>query len=154
MGELHCGFPDEPNSLIHYGPTVSVRIGFDVNYRPVPGASPVLPEKIYLALIDTGATESYIDTSLASLLQLPIVNRCTLAVGSGLLESNMFAAQISISVLNFNIYGSFAGVHLETGGNVHHAILGRTFLRHLRMGYDGKTGQVTLKSYPPLAPGP
>ncbi len=46
--------------------------------------------------------------------------------------------------LDWTVHGSFAGVHLRAGGTPHYALMGRTFLRHFTMVYDGKTGAVTL----------
>lgn len=58
-------------------------------------------------------------------------------------------AQIQVPALGVNIYGSFAAAHLSAGGQQHRAIIGRTFLRHHTMTYDGKTGAVRLVSDPP-----
>jgi hypothetical protein len=58
----------------------------------------------------------------------------------------MHLAQIHISTLKFTLYGTFAGVHLIKGGQVHKALIGRTFLRHFTMVYEGKTGRVTISS--------
>lgn len=46
--------------------------------------------------------------------------------------------------LDWTVHGSFAGVYLRAGGTPHYALMGRTFLRHFTMVYDGKTGAVTL----------
>jgi hypothetical protein len=45
--------------------------------------------------------------------------------------------------------GVFAGVHLQEGGQLHRALIGRTFLRHYKMVYEGLTGTVTLESGTP-----
>jgi hypothetical protein len=40
----------------------------------------------------------------------------------------------------------FAGVHLVTGGQIHWALIGRTFLQHYTMVYEGRTGTVTIST--------
>jgi hypothetical protein len=42
------------------------------------------------------------------------------------------------------VYGLFAGVNLAAGGQPHQALIGRTFLRHFTMIYEGRTGTVTI----------
>ena len=42
--------------------------------------------------------------------------------------------------------GAFCGVDLKAGGQIHSALIGRTFLRHFKMIYEGKTGTVTITS--------
>lgn len=56
----------------------------------------------------------------------------------------MHLAQIYVPALQFTVYGSFAGVHLVAGGQIHQALIGRTFLQHVRMVYDGQSGKVTI----------
>lgn len=56
----------------------------------------------------------------------------------------MYVAQIHVPSLGVNIVGRFAGVQLEAGGQGHRALIGRTFLMHFTMTYDGPTGAVRL----------
>lgn len=60
--------------------------------------------------------------------------------------ANVYLAQIYIPSLNRAIVGTFAGVDLRAGGQAHSALIGRTFLRHYRMVYEGPTGKVTIFS--------
>jgi hypothetical protein len=53
-------------------------------------------------------------------------------------------AEVFVPYLNQQFYGAFAGVHLAAGGQVHQALIGRTFLRNMKMVYDGITGRVTI----------
>ena len=53
-------------------------------------------------------------------------------------------AQIYVPALGWTVFGQFAGVHLIAGGQLHYALIGRTFLRNFTMVYEGKTGSVTL----------
>jgi predicted aspartyl protease len=133
--------------LVTHGPTLFVDIGFDPSYNPTaPMGRPLLSETKLWALVDTGATESCIDSDLATKLQLPIVDRRHVGGVSGLREVNMHLAHIHIPALSFTLYGAFAGVDLIAGGQLHYALIGRTFLRHFKMTYDGLTGDVTISA--------
>jgi len=151
MPETDCGFTDVPGGatgkfmLTFYGPTLKVDIGFDPNWvagqgTPTPGMKGVD------ALVDSGAWESCIDSNLAAQLNLPIVNRRPICGIAGKAEANMHLGQIHVPSLNFTIYGQFAAVHLEAGGQPHKALIGRTFLQNFKMVYDGRTGSVKLSS--------
>lgn len=150
MPETKCGFESVPGGasgadlLVAYGPTLLVDIGFDPAYKqvgvPVPGLRGIG------ALVDTGAGESCIDSLLAAQLNLPIVDRRTVAGVHGSQEVNMHLAQVHVPSLNFTVYGAFAGVALAAGGQFHKALIGRTFLQHYTMVYEGRTGAVKLSS--------
>lgn len=155
MANTKCGFNDVPgglkgcDSLQLHGPTLIVSIGFDKDFNPqnpkktaVPGITGVP------ALVDTGASESCIDNTLAQQLNLPIVDKRTISGVGGKHEVPVYMAQIAIPSLNFMIYGLFAGVDLIKGGQRHQALIGRTFLRGFRMTYEGDTGTVTISSAP------
>lgn len=150
MRETKCGFTSSSTAsgrdlLVAHGPTLFVDIGFDPLYNPTaPSGRPSLAETKLWALVDTGATESCIDSDLAAKLQLPIVDRRRVGGVSGLKEVNMHLAHIHIPSLSFTLYGAFAGVDLIAGGQLHYALIGRTFLQHFKMTYDGLTGCVTL----------
>ena len=58
----------------------------------------------------------------------------------------MLLAQIYVPDLDFTVYGRFRGVRLSDGGQPHSALIGRTFLRHFTMFYDGRTGAVTISN--------
>ncbi|HKV43592.1 MAG TPA: retroviral-like aspartic protease family protein [bacterium] len=107
---------------------------------PVPGLRDVQ------ALVDTGASECCIDSLLATQLNLPVVDRRKVSGAHGAQEVNMHLAQVHVPTLSFTMYGVFAGVHLAAGGQVHRALIGRTFLRHFTMSYEGRTGTVTLSN--------
>ena len=150
MPSVKCGFIDIPggvpaNDLLSlWGASLHVDIGFDPNYSPGGKASPVPGRTGLPAQIDTGAGESCIDSLLAAQLNLPIVDRRMIAGAHGAKELNMHLAQIHIPALNFTIYGAFAGVDLRAGGQPLDALLGRTFLKHFKMIYEGTTGSVEI----------
>ena len=60
----------------------------------------------------------------------------------------MHLAQIHVPDVNFTIYGEFAGVHLRAGGQPHDALIGRDFLQHFTMTYNGYSGSVDLSYVP------
>ena len=92
--------------LIEQGPTLDVQIGFDPEFRPSELARPNIPEVRFPALVDTGATESCIDSDLARVLQLPVVDRQAIAGVHGASETNVCLAQIHVPDLGFTMYGS------------------------------------------------
>ena len=142
--EIVSGFVSNPEMLVYYGPTVHVDIGFDEQFRPADGQYPHLPARRLPALVDTGATESCIDTDLAIELNLPIVDHKRVSGIHGTREVNYHVAQIHIAELPFTIFGMFAGVSLRSAGQPHFALLGRTFLRQFTMIYHGRDGRVVI----------
>jgi len=162
MASSGCGFSDVPGGasgsdlLAFYGPTLLVDIGFDSNFNPALTTPPVAGIKGIRALVDTGASLSCIDSFLATQLNLPVVDRQMVSGIHGGGEVNMHLAQVHIPSLGGTIYGGFAGVHLQAGGQVHKAIIGRAFFRHCKIVYEGHTGNVTIETVnlpqPPAAP--
>jgi len=143
-----CGFKSLPGSLsgqhllLLHGPTLLVRIGFDPNF--IPGQRPNIPVDQIPALVDTGAYESYIDSQLAKQLALPIVDRLMCSGSAGRHEIDACLAHIIVSGLDVNITGRFGAVKLSEGGQRHQALIGRTFLMHFKLTYNGSTGDVEL----------
>ena len=90
--------------------------------------------------------ESCIDSALALVLNLPIVDRQEVAGVHGADTVNFHLAQIYVPTLDFTVYGLFAGVHLCAGGQPHLALIGRTFLQSFTMTYEGRTGSVILSN--------
>ena len=128
------------------GPALFVQIGFDTSYRPANvGSVPILPTTMQRALVDTGASASCVDSSLAASLGLPIVNRGKVSGISGPMQVNVHLAQIYVPTLQFTLYGMFDGVHLRAGGQNVDALLGRDLLQHFKMTYDGSTGSVIIQ---------
>ena len=153
MPETKCGFETIPGGasgsdlLVAYGPTLKVDIGFDPAYSHKNiGQIPIHGLRGISALVDTGATESCIDSRLASQLNLPIVDRRQISGAHGSGEVNIHLAQVHVVALNSTIYGAFAAVHLSAGGQPHSALIGRTFLKGYKMLYDGQTGSVIISS--------
>lgn len=142
MRQVEIGFKQLPITLVRFGPTIQVQIGFDSNFTS--GTRPNLPDQQYNALVDTGALESCIDSSIADNLNLPVIDNRPISGVQGISNVNVYLAQIFIPALNYCINGAFSGVHLHAGGQVHSVLIGRTFLQHFEMHYDGTTGSVHL----------
>ena len=136
--------PADPDILTVVGPNMDVHIGFDPNYRAGPGLVPSLPPNHYSALIDTGARDSCIDSALASALNLVVIDQRWIAGVGGPQLVNVYAAQLYVPSLNWIVFGDFHGVHLTAGQQPHFALIGRTFLRHHTLFYDGRSGVVRL----------
>jgi hypothetical protein len=139
------GHPHPPHHMLALqGPELIVDIGFDPNYQL--GNPPANLGAIGVpALVDTGAQESFIDNDLAVKLQLPIVNQKIVSGSNGKHTIVSYLGHIFVPPLNFTISGEFGGVHLIAGGQRHNALLGRTFLMHFKMTYDGRTGTVEIE---------
>ena len=132
--------------LISFGPTLKVDIGFDPTFVPTQQAAPVAGVTGLDALVDSGATECCIDALLAAQLNLPMVNQRPIAGAHGARIAPIFMAQMVIPTLGITMYEEFAGVDLVAGGQLHHALLGRSFLARCTMTYDGATGAVSISS--------
>ncbi len=148
-----CGFADDPGqpgsgavNLVHIGPTLLVRVGFDPGWDPNRVADANLPTDPRPALVDTGATTSSIDARLASTLALPLVGQQELGGISGSYTAPSHLAQVFVPILQVTIHGLFTAVNLASGGQPHEVLLGRTFLRNFRMIYEGRTGSVILEN--------
>ena len=152
MRTAKCGFQNVPGGrpaheiLVSLGPTLIVDIGFDPTYTSTTTTPPESGIQGVHALVDTGATESCIDNLLAAQLGLPIVDRRSVSGSAGKHDVNVYLAQVYVRSLPFTIWGAFSGVDLKAGGQVHSALIGRTFLASFKMVYDGTTGDVTLTS--------
>jgi hypothetical protein len=154
MPDAKCGFDGHPGGptqaqqlLTLLGPTLVVDIGFDPNFDPTKvGTQPVTQLQGVHALVDTGATQSCVDSALATTINLPVIDRQRISGVGGVHEVNIHIGQIYVPALNSTIYGNFAGVNLSAGGQPHVVLIGRTFLQHITMIYDGRTGAVTIRA--------
>lgn len=126
------------------GPILKVQIGFDRDFRPP--EPPRLPVREWTALVDTGASSSCIDANLAERLALPIVDKTPVSGVTGAMHLDVYLAQIVVPELELAIHGRFHGAMLSIGGQPYDALLGRDFLSHCSMNYDGLTGAVTISN--------
>ena len=155
MAEAHCGFNGQPDVLMQSGPVLYVDIGPDSSFDLYGSRSPDLETTHCPALVDTGTSDSCIDSAMASELQLPIAERYAVVSGAhGPAQTNMYPAQIYVPSLHLVMYGQFAGVRLAVGGQPHAALIGRDLLRHCTMVYNGTTGDVVLTNSLPTGDPP
>jgi hypothetical protein len=152
MAKIRClilddaQLPEIRDRLILYGPLIPIDIGFDPDHdETTPGLIPKGQEKGLVALIDTGSATNYIDATVAKRLGLPEINKDTV-VGpiGGPQEITSYLAQIHIPSIPFMITGEFGGLDLISSGMGYSALLGREFLMHFSMSYDGLAGEVFL----------
>lgn len=148
MPTVDVGFLDpdgKPShqSLLQYGPSIKVHVAPypDLNRAD---AGSELVSQLTLALIDTGARESCIDTQLATHLGLAAIDTMLLSGVGGSRPHPVFLAYVAIPELGIAQYGKFAGVELSDGGQVHGVLLGRTFLGATKLVYDGPSSHVTV----------
>lgn len=154
MVQTKCGFDNSASHsgsqlLISWGPTLIVDIGFDPTFSPeqlLAGKIPSPGISGLHGLVDTGANECCIDNLLAAQLKLPLVDRRVIAGIGGGQTANVYLAQVHVPSLSFTMYGAFAGVDLKAGGQIHSALIGRTFLSYFTMTYEGRTGTVSLSN--------
>ena len=144
MPRVDCGYPTNPGLLASIGPALKVNIGCDPDYVDDRQGVPSPQVTGVLALIDTGASECFIDASVAASLKLPIVDRQTVTAAHGLAEINVYLAQIHVPALDKVIEGYFGGIWLQPGMSSFVALIGRSFLREFTMTYEGRTGRVIL----------
>lgn len=130
--------------LVRVGPTVHVDIGR--KSRAHPGDKPDLPGKRIKALIDTGAGGDCIDERLAEELGLPATEKGVISGVGGRHAALIYTARLYVPALDQLLFQQFTGVKLAEGAQPHRVLLGRTFLRHYRMTYDGLTGQAELST--------
>src|ERR1035438_6697477 len=109
MPSTQCGFIAVPGGasgsdmLCAYGPTILVNIGFDSAYKVgKPGPLPVAGITGIRALVDSGATESCIDSVLAAQLNLPIIDKRTVGGIGGSQQVNVHLAQVHIPSLSLD----------------------------------------------------
>ena len=137
------------DALEFFGPTLQVGIRrHESDSTTETGGDSDILQMRYLALIDTGARDSGIDSTLAEELGLvhaeDVERRAVGILGVGFVD--VYLAQISIPELGFSIAGRFPGVHLAEGGQPYRALIGRDILTNFAMVYDGREGYVTLSN--------
>lgn len=59
-------------------------------------------------------------------------------------HAQIYTARIYIPSLDRLLFQPFTGMKLEDGGQRHRVILGRSFLRHYRLVYDGSTADAEI----------
>ncbi len=122
-------------SLRSHGPLVEVRIGCPVSAT----------DAVFLALVDTGASENLISAGLARRLDLPLADPAVPVQGimsGAIVNRQAFGAQLLLGT-DLIVDGRFVEVPLT-----HHppvdCVIGRPILAELSMTYAGFCGSVLL----------
>lgn len=135
---------ENPDDLIASGPTMMVLVGLSYDTFPDPHLDTMTPP-LY-ALIDTGASHTCVDKTLAIQLELPIRGKPFSIAGiAGSETVNMHLGQIYMPALGETLSGLFPAVDLAGGGQPHKVLIGRDLLKACRMSYDGTTGDVEIE---------
>lgn len=147
MKEANCGFGHSSNGrelLVEFGPELKVDIGFDPGYVAALGKRPIPGRKGLNAIIDTGATECHVDSSIAAELKLPNIDIREVQTPIGRKSVAIYLAQIHVIALQVVVNGRFAALDMEKSGLSQTVILGRTFLQGFELHYEGPTGVAKL----------
>lgn len=137
--------PVVPMGLTQTGPMVQVQIEVStaLSKRLLAEHAPVSQPETGNALVDTGATFSAIDVSIAKRLNLEPIGTATTGTAAGKQTVAVFALKISIPGARIAVEdGHVLGVDLDGTGVI--ALLGRSFLQNVIFIYDGPSGEFTI----------
>ena len=128
------------------GPCIQVTIGIAQSIaEQLLLQGQTLPSPISgVALIDTGASSTCIDSDIAQQMQLPVVNVVNVASAShASTQQNVYPVQIEVVGFPISIETPNAiGASLRAQGLI--ALIGRDVLQHCTLFYNGITGSFTL----------
>ena len=96
------------------------------------------------ALIDTGASSTCIDETIASRMGLPVIDVVSMASAShSATRQNVYPIHMQIVGSPITVEVPHAiGAHLQAQGII--ALIGRDYLQHCTLHYNGVTGEITL----------
>jgi predicted aspartyl protease len=132
--------------LLQNGPCVQVIIGLAQSFAEqlVQQGQAVPQSTSGVALVDTGASTTCIDDALAQQLRLPVIDVVQMTSAShAATQSNVYPIQMEIvgSPITVNVPRAI-GANLAPQGFV--ALIGRDYLQHCTLFYNGITGEITL----------
>jgi len=134
------------NALTQRGPVVQVTVNVEQHIaQQLLQEGQVLPTPVSgLALLDTGATRTCIDETVAQSLHLPVIDVATIASAThASTQQNVYPIQIEVSGLPIKINAPKAiGVPLSVQGLI--VLIGRDVLQNCTLFYNGLTGSFTL----------
>ncbi len=125
------------------GHTIRARI-----YAPVAGKlNPAAPfREVSNCLIDTGASDVFIDASIAAELNLRERNPRTIKTIRGDAGGVGYGAYLAIPDLHFGENIEVVALRMQGQGRMNYDIvLGRTFLERYRVQYDGPSGTMLFE---------
>lgn len=131
--------------LMQNGPCVQSTIGLaDVFAQQLQQQGQPLPTPVSgLALIDTGASSTCIDESVAQQLGLPAIDVVQMTSASHAnTQQNVYPAKITLmNGIPINVPRAI-GAALKSQNII--ALIGRDFLQYCTLFYNGLTGEITL----------
>jgi predicted aspartyl protease len=133
-------------ALLQSGPCVQIIIGLAQSFvEQLVQQGQTVPQPVTgMALVDTGASTTCIDDVLAQNLGFPVIDvvQMTSASHAGT-EANVYPIQMEIvgSPIRVNVPRAI-GANLTPQGIV--ALIGRDYLQHCTLFYNGFTGEITL----------
>ena len=134
------------NALLQRGPCIQVTLGLvqSITDQLLQQGKTVPPPISGLALIDTGASSTCIDDAIAQQLQLPATDVVQMVSAShASTQQNVYPVLIEVVGASIQINVPRAmGANLTPQGLI--ALIGRDFLQHVTLFYNGITGQITL----------
>ena len=109
-----------------------------------PGIIITLSGSLSLALLDTGASFSYVDIAAAERLKAPVVaqHSATGATGDGTYPT--FELAFHIPQLDVFVPSPVRALPLKQSGHIWDAIVGRDVLTQFKFCVDGHTGEITF----------
>ncbi len=131
--------------MMQRGPCVQTTIGLaDVIAQQILQQGKPLPTPISgFALIDTGASSTCIDDAIAQQLGLPVIDVVQMTSASHAnTQQNVYPAKITLmNGINIDVPRAI-GAALQAQNII--ALIGRDFLQHCTLFYNGVTGEITL----------
>ena len=133
-------------ALQQRGPIVQVAIGIAQTFADqLLQQGTALPSPVSgNALIDTGASTTCIDDAIAQSMGLPAIDVVTMASAShASTQQNVYPIHMQIvgSPIRAEVHNAI-GANLAVQGII--ALIGRDFLQHCTLHYNGFTGAITL----------
>ena len=135
-----------PAVLMVEGPFIGVTISIADSFSQqlIQQGKPIPPPETGRAILDTGASGTCIDDSIAQKMGLPVIDRGNM--GSTSHQStpcNIYPILLVVQGTQIRINVARAmGANLSSFGII--ALIGRDFLQHCTLFYNGIRGQVTL----------
>jgi predicted aspartyl protease len=134
--------------LAHRGPCIQVAVGLaKVVATPLLEQGVEIPKPVSgLAMIDTGASHSCVDNGVATSLGLPVVDVCRMTSASHeATQANIYPIHVELLGTDISVdIAKAIGAALEPQGLT--MLIGRDFLQHCTLFYNGLAGQVTLSA--------
>lgn len=135
-----------PLLLLREGPNLPVQIEVPdaLAKQLADTGKPIPPPVSGKGLIDTGATFSAVDNATARKLELQPVRVTKVGTASGEVEQPVYSLKLTLPTARIVITdGNVVGADLSGVGGVI-VLIGRSFLQHVMMIYDGPSAEFSL----------